>query len=372
MQATFSISSARRIVVKLGTRVLTEASGKLDTARIAHLCEELAALRQAGRQVIVVSSGAVGLGMDRLGLKRKPSRLATKQTCAAVGQSILTETWQNGFAPHGLTVAQVLLTRDDVRSRRRHVAVKDLLEHLLNEGIVPIINENDAISADELKFGDNDVLSALVASLTKAELLAILSTAPGLINPANGQILPLVEHLSSEIRAMAGGAGDATSTGGMITKLDAAEIATLSGCGVFIGSGAQPQPLSRLILKGEAITGTVFPPREGDLNSRRRWLAFFEKAQGQLTVDAGAVRALRERGSSLLAKGCRALEGDFEAGAIIAVQAPDGTEIARGSTPYSSVQLQQILGCSTSEIVRRLPALSDHPAVIHRDNLILM
>lgn len=371
MQA--SLKTAKRVVIKLGTKVLTRGIGELDTERIASLCAGIAELRQRGVQVLVVSSGAVGLGMGRLGLSRRPNKLHSVQACAAVGQSILTETWQRGFAPHGLTVAQVLLTRDDVTSRRRHVAVKDLLEALLTEGIVPVINENDAISADEIRFGDNDVLSALVASVSKAEALLIVSTAAGLVDTeGTGEVIPVVTEITEAHRRMAGGTTDATSTGGMVTKLDAADIATRSGCGVFITSGAQPALLTRLF--GDApdgVTGTWFPPQGSELNSRRRHLAFFETAQGSVTVDDGARQAITDTHASLLAKGCIDCAGDFAEGEVIAVIGPGGAEIARGRSQFASEQLASILGKRRTDIATQFPQKA-RLEVIHRDDLVVL
>ncbi|MGF1452352.1 MAG: glutamate 5-kinase [Opitutales bacterium] len=360
-----------RIVVKLGTKVLTRGIGELDIGRIASLCAQLTALRLAGHEVLVVSSGAVGLGMGRLGWTSRPRRLAQQQLCAAVGQSVLTETWQQGFEPHGLRVAQVLLTREDVTARRRHIAVRDLLEAALAAGIVPIINENDTISADELKFGDNDVLSALVASLAKAQLLVILSTAEGLIDPATGQLVTHVERITDAHRAMAGGPGDATSTGGMITKLQAAELACQSGCGVTITNGAQPDVIRRLLIDGEAVPGTHFAPQTPDLSARRRYLAFFEPPGGTVRVDAGAAAAVLEGTNSLLAKGCTAVEGTFAAGVTISVCDPQGREIARGRSAYGSADLAAALGLRSSDLETRFPEMTRWE-VIHRDDLVVL
>ncbi|MET0261653.1 MAG: glutamate 5-kinase, partial [Rariglobus sp.] len=232
-------TAPKRVVIKLGTGVLTSGIGQLNTERIAALAAGVAGLRAAGTEVIVVSSGAVGLGMGRLGLKKKPSDVSKKQACAAIGQSLLMQTWQRGFDPHSLTAAQVLLTHEDLRSRDRHLGVKACLEELIAYGTIPVINENDTVSAAEIKFGDNDTLSAMVASLTGAQHLLILSTAPGLIDmKGTGKIVPVVEKITPEIEAMAGGTTDITATGGMISKITAAKLAVRAGCGVFIASGA--------------------------------------------------------------------------------------------------------------------------------------
>ncbi len=361
---------ARRVVVKLGTGVLTEGIGKLDTQRIAALCAEVAALRQRGVEVVVVSSGAVGLGMGRLQLPRRPKRLAALQKCAAVGQSILINTWQAGLDPHGLTAAQLLLTREDVKSRTRHLAVKDLLGELLENGLIPIVNGNDSVSTEEIRFGDNDVLSAMVASLTHANLLAILSTAPGLIDrEGTGQIVPVVETVTAEIEAMAGGTRDATAVGGMVTKIQAARIATASGCTVYIGSGREPEILRRA-LNGQA-PGTFFLPSKLPMASRKRWIAFFQPPVGTLRVDAGAVQALREKGSSLLAKGILEVEGDFGEEGVVTIVGPDGQPLARGIARFGSDDVSKIRGQANDVILQAFPGRK-RCEVVHRDTLVLL
>ncbi|WP_378080263.1 glutamate 5-kinase [Cerasicoccus arenae] len=359
--------------MKLGTGILTSTVGRLDAACLEHIAAQIAELRARGLEVIVVSSGAVGLGMGRLGLTQRPSKLAEQQACAAVGQSILTETWQGAFSPHGIIVAQLLLTRDDVRGRRRHVAVRNLLEELIRQGIVPIINENDSVSKVELEllgFGDNDVLSSLVASLVKADLLAILSTAPGVIDrQGTGKVIPFIPRITAEIEAMAGGSESVTGTGGMVTKLEAARIATSSGAAVFIGFGKEPNILLKLI--EDKAAGTVFAPGEQALNARHRWIAHFQESHGVLQVDAGAVHALRESGRSLLAKGVIAADGEFDAGDVVSVADPKGVVFARGVTSFDHVALRPLLGKSNAEIGAAHPGLTRFE-VIHRDELVLL
>ena len=232
---------AKRIVIKLGTGVLTSGDGRLDAARIADFCAQAAQLRSRGTEVFVDSSGAIGLGMGALGLSKRPREVPRKQACAAIGQSLLMQKWQEGFAPHGLTVAQVLLTHDDLRLRARHLGVKETLRLIIAYRAIPIINENDTVSAAEIKFGENDTLSAMVASLVDADLLIMLSTAPGLIDmKGTGRIVPVVERITPEIEAMAGGTSSETAVGGMVSKISAAKIAVRAGCGVFIASGSEP------------------------------------------------------------------------------------------------------------------------------------
>lgn len=361
--------NCRRAVLKLGTNILRASDGTVDEVRMTHVGQAVEALRAQGVEVIIVSSGAIGLGMGRLGLTRRPSKLPELQACAAIGQTILMETWQRAFAPAGLTVAQVLLTREDVRGRKRHLAVHDTLEKLLALGVIPIINENDTVSADEIKFGDNDILGALVASLVKAELLVILSTAPGLIDrEGTGQIVRVVHEITPEIRAMAGGSETATSVGGMTTKIEAAQLATTSGCGVFIGSGYDAAILGA-IFDGSA-EGTFFAPRQRGLHSRKRWIAFFERPSGTLFVDDGARHAVADGGSSLLPKGITGFEGTFETGDIVNIRA-NGTTFARGICTYSSAELLQVLGRGSADIRPIFPDRK-HFEAVHRDSLVLL
>jgi glutamate 5-kinase len=359
----------RRIVVKLGTGILTLGIGQLDTGVIANICQQIADLRKRGLEVIVVSSGAVGLGMGRLGMKRRPKDLPTLQACASVGQSILIETWQKAFDPWGLHVGQMLLTRDDLSVRKRHVAVGATLDRLLKANIIPVINENDCISVDELKFGDNDVLSALVASLTKSDALVLLSTIPGFMNLATGEVIHTVEELSETVRALAQGTQSPTAVGGMISKLNAVHIATGSKCGVFIAHGKEAGILHKL-MDGELV-GTFFVPQQKELRSQKRWLAYFHKAAGSIVIDAGAQRALLDSGRSLLASGVTAVEGRFEAGDVIDILNEQRVLIARGVTCFGASELQALMGWSTAEIRRQYPDRK-HSEVIHRDALALV
>ncbi len=365
-----ALTLPRRLVVKLGTGVLTHGIGQLDTGRIAGLAAGLASLRAQGVEIIVVSSGAVGLGMGRLGLKRKPADVSKKQACAAIGQSLLMQTWQRAFDPQNLTVAQVLLTHEDLRSRARHLGVKACLEDLISYGVIPVINENDTVSAAEIKFGDNDTLSALVAGLVGADQLVILSTAPGLIDmKGSGKILPVVPKITPEIEAMAGGTTDITATGGMISKITAAKIALRAGCGVFIASGAEPEILARLF-RGDN-PGTYFVPAGVPLESRKRWIAHYQRPTGSILVNANAIPALRDQGRSLLAVGVTGARGRFAAGDIVNIIAPDDTIIARGETTYSDAEIAKIAGLP-SEQVKPLYPTRKHLEVIHRDDLVVL
>ena len=360
----------RRVVIKLGTGVLTSGIGRLDTARIAGLAAGVAGLRAAGTEVLVVSSGAVGLGMGRLALKKKPADLSKKQACAAIGQSLLMQTWQRGFDPHGLTAAQVLLTHEDMRARDRHLGVKACLEELIAYGTIPVINENDTVSAAEIKFGDNDTLSAMVASLVGAQHLLILSTAPGLIDmQGTGLVIPVVEKITPELEAMAGGTTDITATGGMISKISAAKIALRAGCGVFIASGAEPDIIARLL--GGTGPGTFFVPNGIPLDAKKRWLAFFQRPTGNIRINACAVPVLQDKGGSLLAIGITGVTGSFAQGDIVNILDPDGKILARGLATYADHEVKIIAGKTSGELKPLYPARK-HLEVVHRDNLVLL
>jgi glutamate 5-kinase len=360
----------RRLVVKLGTGVLTSGLGELNTARIAAVCAEIAALRARGTEVIVVSSGAVGLGMGRLGLAKKPKEISKKQACAAIGQSLLMQTWQAGFAPHGLAVAQVLLTHDDLRLRSRYLGVQEALRQLIGYGTIPIINENDTVSAAEIKFGDNDMLSAMVASLTGAQHLIILSTAPGLIDlRGTGNIVPVVERITPEIESMAGGTTSETATGGMVSKLAAAKLATKSGCGVFIASGAEPEILAKL-LSGRG-PGTFFVPSGLPLEARKRWLAYFQRPAGTLLLNEHAVPVLRDQGRSLLAVGVTGTRGEFAAGEIVNLAGPDGIVFARGKAAFGSEEIPALAGRKGDAVAALYPNRK-RLEVVHRNDLVLL
>ena len=355
-----ALSQAKRIVIKLGTGVLTSGIGNLDSARIAALCEQVNTLRERGIEVILVSSGAVGLGMGKLALDKRPKDLATLQACASVGQTILMNNWQQGFEPHGLTVAQILLTREDLRARHRHNAVFNTIERLLANGAVPIVNENDTVSAAEIKFGDNDTLSALVASVTNADMLFILSNIPGLIDmQGSGEVVPQVESITPEIEAMAQGTEHTTSVGGMISKLSAAKIAHRAGCGVIIGSGSDPELFNKL-LNGDSV-GTYFVPKNLPVKSYKRWIAIQDRFKGSVLIDAGALEALKG-GGSLLATGVISHAGHFSVEDMIEIISPDGVVIGQGMAGYSSDDLSE----SSDE-----EALASK-VVVHRSNLVLL
>lgn len=348
-----------RIVLKLGTGILTDARKQPDPEQMGQLVAQVAEQCQAGREVVLVTSGAVGAGMGALGCDRRPTELAELQACAAIGQSRLMATYAQLFSQYNRTVAQVLLTHEDLAHHERHLNARNTLVTLLQRGVVPIINENDAVSVTELKFGDNDTLSALVACLLPADLLVILTSVDGLVQnlgQPTARVLPIVERIDATIESLAGDTASATAVGGMKTKIDAARISTRAGIPLVIASGRRPGVLGR-ILANES-EGTMFVPRERKLRSRKRWIAFFPHPRGTLLVDDGAARALREKGRSLLLPGVRRCEGEFRAGDVVRICNEEGTEFARGIAAFGAQQIR----------ARRLPRTE----LVHRDNLALL
>lgn len=347
------------MVVKLGTGVLTDSQKRPDPAQLEQLVAQLAGLRRAGREVVVVTSGAVGAGMGALGYKTRPTDLAEKQACAAVGQSRLMAVYDQLFARHGLVAAQVLLTHDDLEHHERHLNARNTLVTLLKQGAVPIINENDAVSFTEIKFGDNDKLSALVASLLPADLLVILTTVDGVIEhfgEASAKTIPVIEQIDSVIEGLAGGTSSETAVGGMKSKVDAAKIVVRSGIPLVIASGRKHDALDR-ILAG-ADEGTLFVATPTRLAGRKRWIAFFHHPKGALHVDDGAKEALRNGGKSLLPPGVAKCEGDFAADDVVRLCDLDGMEFARGIASYSAAEIR-------AQKLNRVE-------LVHRDNLVIL
>jgi len=348
-----------RIVVKLGTGVLTDSRKQPDLPQIEQLVAQMAEHCKAGKEIVVVSSGAVGAGMGVLGYQKRPTELAELQACAAVGQSRLMSFYEKMFGAFGLSVAQVLLTHDDLEHHERHLNARNTLVTLLRHGVIPIINENDAVSFTELKFGDNDKLSALVASLLPADLLVLLTTVDGVIEnfgKANAKAISTVAAIDSRIEKIAGGTDNELATGGMASKIQAAKIVVRSGIPMVIASGKKKQSLSRVLAGQEE--GTLFVPQATRLQGRKRWIAFFHHPKGALFVDNGARRALRENGKSLLPPGIVRCEGDFEPGEVVRICDLDGTEFARGIAGFGSSQIQ----------ARELSRVE----VVHRDNLVIL
>jgi len=348
-----------RIVVKLGTGVLTDSRKQIDPAQMEQLVAQVAEQRKAGREIVLVSSGAVGAGMGALGYAKRPGQLAELQACAAVGQSRLMATYGQLFAKYDLHVAQVLLTHDDLQHHERHLNARNTLVTLLQHGVVPIINENDVVSFTELKFGDNDKLSALVATLLPADLLVILTTVDGVIEnfgKANPRTIPMIEQIDEKIEAMAGGTDSATAVGGMASKIQAARIVIRAGVPLVIASGKKKEGLARIVAGDDE--GTMFVPQPNKLKGRKRWIAFFHHPRGALYVDEGARKALRESGKSLLPPGIARCEGEFDAGDIVRICDVNGTEFARGIARHSAPEIN----------ARQLTRTE----VVHRDDLVLL
>ncbi len=368
------LRQARRIVVKIGSSLLTNAGAGLDRAAIGDWVRQVAALRSRGIEVLVVSSGAIAEGLKRLGWARRPKAVNELQAAAAVGQMGLVQMWESCFAEVGLHTAQVLLTHEDLGDRRRYLNARSTLKTLVALGTVPIINENDTVVVDEIRFGDNDTLGALVTNLIEADALVILTDQKGLYSadprrdPA-AELVPRAIAGDPALERMAGGAGSALGSGGMITKVLAARRAARSGAHTAIVWGREPDVLLRLF-GGEAI-GTLLAARTQPVAARKQWLADHLKPSGRITLDAGAVKALVQDGKSLLPIGATAVEGHFERGEVVSLAGPDGREIARGLVNYAATETARILRKPTSEIEAVLGYLSE-PELIHRDNLVVL
>jgi glutamate 5-kinase len=367
-------TAATTMVVKVGTRVLTQENGQLDPGRIEQLAQQMQQVIASGRKVVLVSSGAVGAGMGRLGLKRRPEDLPHLQAVAAIGQSLLVEAYERSLRTHGRHAAQVLLTAEDLEHRTRYLNARNTLLTLLEIGAVPVINENDTVAVDELKitYGDNDRLAAIVTNLIQAPLLVLLSDVDGLYDgdPAEpgSRLVPLVERLDRSVlrlvRDRAGGLG----TGGMASKLEAARLVTAAGENVIIAGGRNPDVLPRIIA-GEAV-GTLILAKGQTVAARKRWIGLTVEPRGRLVLDAGAREAIERDGRSLLAIGVVEVEGDFGKGDVIALRGPDGVEFARGLTNYTSDDIRRIKGLKTGRIAAAL-GHCPYDEVIHRDNMVI-
>lgn len=373
MITRMNLAQTKRIVVKVGTSTLTHSNGKLNLTRMEKLVRELSDLANQGKEIILVTSGAVGAGMDRLGLKEKPKTIPEKQAAAAVGQGILMQIYEKLFGEYGQIVAQVLLTREDSVNRKRYTNSRNTLMTLLSLRVIPVINENDAVAIDELKIGDNDTLSAMVASIVDADAVIILSDVNGVYtgNPQENPQATLISEITDitpEIEKLAGGPGTLLGTGGMHTKIQAAKIAVNSGVIMVIASGSR-EGVVRDVLSGAAV-GTVFWPKVNRPQIRKRWLAFGARVRGTVMVDAGCELAII-KGASLLAAGIKAVDGEFEAGNTIRVVSPSGRELARGIVNYTATEIRRIMGVHTQEIADILGE-KPYDEVIHRDNLVLL
>jgi len=374
MAARRQLGRVRRLVVKVGTGLITQPKLGPDPDRIAALAGEIAGVRE-GRDVVLVTSGAIATGMARLTLVERPRSIPEKQAAAAVGQSALMWHYEAAFKRHGIPVGQILLTAHDISDRARYLNARNTLLALLKFGVLPVVNENDTVAVEEIKVGDNDNLSALVASLIEADLLVILTDVDGLYtsDPAtdpSAAKLDAVEAITPEIERLVWRGTGAGSVGGMTTKLQAAQKAATAGVPMVIASGRKQGVLAR-ILKGEPA-GTYFAPRADRLGARKRWIAFAVAPQGRLTVDAGALEALTRRGKSLLPSGVVKVDGDFAAGEVVAVLGDaEGREFARGLVNFDADELRKIQGAKTREIEPRL-GYKSFDEVIHRDNLVIL
>jgi len=367
------IAEARRLVIKVGSTLVTDNGAGLAQGAIAEWARQIALLRADGKEIALVSSGAIAAGMQRLGMATRPQAMHELQAAAAVGQMGLAQTYETSFSEHGLKTAQVLLTHEDLADRKRYLNARSTLVTLLNFGVVPIINENDTVVTDEIKFGDNDTLGALVANLIEADALIILTDQSGLFSadPRSDSTAHLIvegraDDLSYE--AMAGGTGSGIAKGGMITKVRAAQRAARSGAHTLIASGRETDALLRLA-RGEEV-GTLLYATATPLAARKQWLADHLQLAGSLHLDAGAVRALQE-GRSLLPIGVVAVDGEFERGAAVACRSPEGMEVARGLVNYSSSEARRIARRASNEIAAIL-GYFDEEVLVHRDNMVLL
>ena len=365
----------QRLVVKLGTSVTTGGTPHISPRRMLEIIQQIAGLHEHGIEVVIVTSGAVAAGRDVLGDPDLGKNIPAKQMLAAIGQPRLMNIYSDLFAIYGMYTAQVLLTRTDLLNRRRYLNARDTLNTILEQQVIPIINENDTVATEEIRVGDNDNLSALVANLIDADLLILLTDQPGLFttdprtNP-EAKLIPLIEEINDEVWGIAGGTASTLGTGGMRTKIQAAQLATRSGVAVVIAQGSRPNVLIDIVGEQSAEIGTWFQPISTHVESFKRWL-LSERPQGVVHVDAGAARSLRKSRSSLLPVGMTGVEGDFERGMVVSVAGPDGAEVAIGMVHYSAADLAQICGLHSDQIAARLGYTYGEEA-IRRDYLIVI
>ena len=369
-----ALAQARRLVIKVGSSLVTNQGHGLDHDALSQWAEQITELKRRGRQVLLVSSGAVAEGMQRLGWRKRPSQLHELQAAAAVGQMGLVQAYESCFRDHGLHAAQILLTHEDLADRKRYLNARSTLRTLLELDVIPVINENDTVATEEIKFGDNDTLGALVTNLVEADALVILTDQPGLFTRdprryPDAQLVTEAKAGDPGLEKMAGGAGSHIGSGGMITKVRAAKRAAHSGAHTIIASGREPRVLLRLA-DGEMI-GSQLVAETMTLAARKQWLADHLQVRGRLMLDAGAARALTHDGKSLLPIGVVDLAGEFERGEAVSCIDPDGREIARGLVNYNAIETRRILRAPTYEIEARLGYI-DEPELIHRDNLVLL
>lgn len=363
------LAQARRLVVKIGSSTIVAPGGGVDGAFLRDLARQVAVLRGQGREVVIVSSGAIAAGAQRMGRKRIPTALAWSQAAAAVGQSLLMEAYGGAFEPEGLCVAQVLLTRADLGDRARFVNALNTMEALFSFGAIPVVNENDTVAVEEITFGDNDTLAALVCPLVRADLLVLLSDVDGLYRDLarRREVIPEVRAITPEIEALAGAGVGQMGRGGMRSKLNAAGLAVRSGVPVLLANGREPDVLPRL-LAAEPL-GTYFPPLRSKLEGRKQWLGLVGEVRGRLVVNEGAKRRVVQDGKSLLAVGLAGVEGEFAARDMVALIGPAGEEFARGIANYDGESLRRVKGLRSAERRRLLGEGPDE--VVHRDNMVV-
>lgn len=373
MNARERLREAKRVVVKVGSSTLTHSTGRLNLSRIDHLLREIADLKNQGKEMILVSSGAQAAGIGKLGLAKKPATIPEKQAVAAIGQGVLMHIYEKLFAEYGQIMGQVLLTRENAVRHNQYIHCRNSLFAQLAIGAIPVINENDAVAVDEIKIGDNDNLSAMVATLVDADALIILSDIDGLYtaNPAihpEATLISEIPEITPDVERIAGGAGSALGTGGMMTKIQAAQIAMSAGVTMAIANGAQDGVITA-VLNGENV-GTVFPARDSHLRVRKSWLAFGKSLAGEIIVDDGCARAMKN-GSSILAAGITAVEGEFAAKSTVRVLTSSQQEIARGIVNYDSSTITQLIGRQSADFAA-IVGENAPEEVIHRDNMVLM
>lgn len=356
----------KRMVIKIGSSTLTTRGGALDPEFFSDLARQVKALRERGTQVLIVTSGAIRAGSAKLARERQPRTMPEKQAAAAIGQGLLMQAYSDAFAAHGLTPAQLLLIRDDFRDRKRYINARNTLHTLLAYDAVPVVNENDTVAVEEIRVGDNDTLSSLVAAAVDADLLLLLSDVPGLLGP-DGRVVPEVSKIDSKVIELAAGPGE-FGVGGMRTKISAAQTASSCGAVTVIADGRAPDVALR-VASGERI-GTWFLPTEAGLDSRKRWIAFGRRLKGTIVVNEGAKEMVCNRGKSLLPAGIVEVTGSFAGGDLVSVTDESGERIARGLSNYSAEEIRKIKGRRTTEIESVL-GYKDFDEVIHRDNMVL-
>jgi glutamate 5-kinase len=360
------LTRAKRVVVKVGTTSLTRAGGRIDPARIARFVDELCVLLDGGREIVCVTSGAIAAGLAPLGLTRRPRNISTLQAAAAVGQSHLMDAYVSAFESRGHVCGQILLTRSDFVHRQQYVNALNTFRRLLALGAVPVVNENDTVAVDEIRFGENDLLAALVANLVRADVLVLLSDVDGLHAGRDGPVIEHVDRITPEIEKMAGGPGTTLGSGGMRSKIDAAHIATASGIPAVVARFRNGE-LSR-VLAGKPA-GTLFTAGASKMTSRKAWIAFATSPRGRVVVDDGAVRAIVDANRSLLAAGVRSVEGSFGPGDAVDIVDGRGAPIARGLVGFSSDELERVAGLDSKTIAE---LLGEAREVVHRDELVVL